>query len=122
MDITFNTQIVDVTVALNALKLYKAGNYKEAIKHLLDILDVEPRNWDARLMLAACYYKTTQFATAQRAFRFLYDTCPEGDVKKKALEGLQASSARLRKEHETPPEFGTYVARNPMKTVVTWLD
>jgi thioredoxin-like negative regulator of GroEL len=122
MDITFNTQIVDVSVALNALKLYKDGNYKEAINHLLSILDVEPRNWDARLMLSACYYKTNQLGSAQRAFRFLYENCTDTDTKRKALEGLQATTAKLQKPVDLPPEFGSYAARNPMKEAISWLD
>jgi thioredoxin-like negative regulator of GroEL len=122
MDITFNTQIVDVSVALNALKHYRAGEYKEAITHLVDILDVEPRNWDARLMLAACYYKTGQYATAQRAFRFLHDNSADAETKKKALEGLHACTVKLKPQTDLPPEFGGYVARNPMKQAISWLD
>jgi thioredoxin-like negative regulator of GroEL len=83
MDFTFNTQIVDVSVALNALKFYKAGQYKEATSCLLDLLDVEPKNWDARLMLGACYFKTEQWGAAQRAFRFIFEQCPAADIKSK---------------------------------------
>lgn len=122
MEITFNTKIVDIAVALNALKLYRTKNYKDAISYLVEILDVEPRNWDARLMLSACYYKTKQYAAAQRAFRFLYDNCPEEDVRSRAREGLQATNALLEKKVELPAEFGSYVARTHAHQGSTWLD
>lgn len=96
MDIKFNTQIVDISVALNALKHYRAGEYKQAIEALLKILDNEPNNWDARLMLAASYYKTEQFAAAERAFEILKNTCPEEQIREKAQIGFEASTAKLR--------------------------
>ena len=122
MDFTFNTQIVDVSVAVNALKFYRDGDYKQSITQLLQVLDMEPNNWQARLMLGACYYKTAQFSAAQRAFRFLYDKCPDSDLKRKAMEGVQASTAKLQKSEELPAEFGGYADRNPIEKPECWLD
>ena len=125
MDFTFNTSIVDVSVAVNALKLYKGKQYKEATACLLDIIDVEPKNWDARLMLGACYFKTDQFAAAQRAFRFIYENCPISDIKSCALEGMQASQYKLQAPNgkQTPLEFGSYVERNtPSVGRLSWID
>lgn len=123
MEFTFNTQIVDVSVALNALKLYKGGQYKDATAKLLDIIDVEPKNWDARLMLGACYFKTEQFAAAQRAFRFIYENCPVSDTKSRALEGMQAATYKLQPQKNLPMEFGGYVERN-VQTIsrLSWID
>src|SRR3989338_3017168 len=104
MDITFDTQVVDVSVALNALKHYRAGEYKLAIAALQEILDVEPKNWDARLMLGVSFYRTAQFITAQRAFRYIFDNCPVDAIKRKAMDGLQAANSKLQK-NETPAEF-----------------
>jgi tetratricopeptide (TPR) repeat protein len=122
MEFTLNTSNVDVTVALNALKYYKARDYKGAMKCLLEILDVEPNNWDARLMLAACYYKTSQYASAQRAFRFLMDRCPDADLKGAAVEGLQAATAKLEANATDPIEFGAYAPRLPQSARPSWLD
>jgi thioredoxin-like negative regulator of GroEL len=123
MEFTFNTQIVDVSVALNALNLYKSASYKEATTHLLNILDVEPKNWDARLMLGACYFKTEQFASAQRAFRFIYENCPLSDTKSRALEGMQAATFKLQPQKAMPMEFGGYVERNIAQiSRLSWID
>lgn len=122
MEFTFNTQIVDISVALNALKLYKSGRHKEAINCLLDILDCEPKNWDARLMLGACYYKTEQYAAAQRAFRFLHDNCNDPETKRKAGDGLRAATAKLQKVSALPAEFGSYEDRMPVDATPGWLD
>jgi len=116
------TQIVDISVALNALRLYSEGDYKSGISQLIQILDLEPNNWQARLMLGACYYKTGEFAVAQRVFRFLYEKCPEADLKQKALEGLQASNAKLLKHTDLPPEFGCHIDLWQSQKFVSWLD
>jgi tetratricopeptide (TPR) repeat protein len=122
MEFTFNTQIVDVSVALNALNLYREGNYKQAISHLTDILDMEPNNWQARLMLGACHYQVGEYSTSQRVFRFLADYCTDQEVKRKALSGFQAASAKLAKPLDLPPEFGCYADLKPAQRKVTWLD
>jgi thioredoxin-like negative regulator of GroEL len=123
MDFTFNTQIVDVSVALNALKFYKAGQYKEATSCLLDILDAEPKNWDARLMLGACYFKTEQWGAAQRAFRFIFEQCPDADIKSKAVEGMQAAASKLQTPNQALPlEFGGYAPRFREQGRLSWID
>lgn len=123
MDFTFNTQIVDVSVALNALKFYKAAQYQEATTCLLEILDVEPKNWDARLMLGACYFKTEQYGAAQRAFRFIYEKCPESAVKAKAIEGMQAATSKLQVPNQNLPlEFGGYAPRFQSASRLSWID
>lgn len=124
MNLTFTTQSVDISVALSALQHYRAGEFQQAITSLLIVLDSEPRNWQARLMLAACYYKTNQMFAAVRAFRFIYESAGDDELRKKALEGLQATNAKLeRKTVECPAEFGAYVQRNTSNVpVAAWLD
>lgn len=121
MDFTFNTQIVDVSVALKALQLYRDKDYKQCLSTLLDVLDMEPRNWQARLMVGACYFKTTQWASAQRTFRWLVDNCDEAETKRKAIEGLQAATAKLQQPAVLPMEFGSYV-QPTTKERISWLD
>jgi thioredoxin-like negative regulator of GroEL len=116
MQLTFNTLVVDVSTALKAINSYQAGAYKEAISDLQCILDLEPKNWDARIMLAACYYKTGQFPAAQRAFQFIADKSDDAGARAKALEGMQAAAAKLDCRHSSgmsalPAEFGCYVER-----------
>jgi thioredoxin-like negative regulator of GroEL len=124
MELTFNTQTVDVSVALKALKLYREGEFGEATTALLQVLDAEPKNWQARLMLAACYFKTGQLFAAQRAFRVIYDQCADEELRTKALDALQFTNARLaKKTTNTPLEFGEYVARTqPAQSLAIWLE
>lgn len=97
MELTFNTQSVDVSVALKALNLYRAGEFQEAIGSLAEVVDAEPQNWQARLMMAVCYYKTNQNFAAQRGFRFIYDNSTDPESKKQALAGLHATNAKINK-------------------------
>lgn len=123
MEITFNTQNVDATVALKALRLYKDRNFKEAIPAFTDILDAEPGNWDARLLLGACYYKTEQYVTAQRIFRYIAESCTSFEIRSKALAALQDTTSRLEKRTvECPPEFGAYANRVTQGFRAQWLD
>jgi hypothetical protein len=121
MQFTLDTQILDVSVVLNALTSYRDGNYQRAAAQLLEILDMEPNNWQARLMLGGCHYKTGEFASAQRVFRFLSDKCPEQDVRSKAQEGLLACNVKIRPV-EIPAEFGCYNIHAPVQRHVSWLD
>lgn len=115
MTLTFNTLIADVSVALRAINFYQSGSYKDAIGDLQSILDYEPCNWDARLMLAACFYKTGQLPAAHRAFSFIKDRCDKDDVRNRAMEGLEATNAKLEKRDTSmsalPAEYGLYVER-----------
>jgi len=52
MKITFDTQIVNVSDAPNEPKLYSDGDYKQAMSRLVEVLDKEPNNWQARLVLS----------------------------------------------------------------------
>jgi hypothetical protein len=122
MDLSFNTTSVDVSVALKALKHYRAREFNLAIEALLSVLDVEPRNWDARLMLGCCYYKTNQFGSAHRAFKMIYDRCLDADLKQKAADGMRASEAKLGKTNDIPLEFGAVVERMVPQKIISWLD
>jgi hypothetical protein len=123
MNLTFNTQIVDVSVALKALQHYRQGEFQQAISVLLDVLDNEPLNWQARLMLAVCYYKTNQFLASQRAFRLIYEQANDLEIRKKGLEGLQATKAKLEKKMLLEcPEFNSYAERSMPELVVPWLE
>jgi len=123
MNLTFDIEIVDAKVALRALKQYEEGNFGEAIRTLLEILDLEPKNWQARLMLAVCYYKTKQFISAERTFRFIYDQASERDLRKRGLEGLQATKAKLeRNQAGIPAEIASYFECNTKEPFFPWLD
>lgn len=122
MNLTFNTEIAtNVSVVLDALNFYQKRQFKEAIEPLMNVLDMEPRNWDARLMLAACYYKTEQYGAAERAFRMIYDNAADIEMRNKAGQGLRAVAHKFhRRTHDLPPEFGCNADR--FTTVeVPWL-
>lgn len=120
IQLTFNTQNVNISVALKALEAYRAGKYTEAIAGLVEVLDMEPQNWDARLMLGASYYKSGQYFAAQCAFRLVCERAPEQDIRIKGREGLLAASARTGKGLQIPEEFGTCAGRKDL--TVSWLD
>jgi hypothetical protein len=125
---TFNTQNVNIAVALRALDSYRNKNYVEAVGALLEVLDLEPRNWDARLMLGACYYKLGQNFAAQNAFRKICEQAKDPEVCARAREGLRATGGRL--ETETPPKsqgwFGNLGLPSEFsgthKYAIPWLD
>ncbi len=95
MEFTVNTTFLDANSALQAYRDYKQGKYNEAIAGLIPILDAEPRNWQARLFLGVCYYKTGQKFGALRAFRFVYDNCTDTQLKQKACMALQSVKAEV---------------------------
>lgn len=127
MKLTFNTLIADVSVALKAINSYRAGCFEEAISCLQDILDVEPTNWDARLMLGACYYRLGQWSAAHRAFSYIVAKTDNIEIRAKAQEGQQVAASKLSNwignPAELPAEFGCYVERvgKPKVQPMSWL-
>ena|SRR5579883_3243248 len=123
MELSFNTVNREGGVGLKAFQQYTSKQYNEAIASFNLILDFDPKNWDARLLLAACYYKTKQYVTAERIFSFIAETCDNVEIRSKARQALRSTRSQI--EHgttELPPEFGCY--NNPgMKSLFTsWLD
>lgn len=107
MDIKLTTASVDISVALKAHRLYKEGNYSQAIVALLDILDNEPQNAQARLYLGICYFKTNQAMAAQRALRVVFEKAADPDIRQKACTALQIVNAHINERlNAIPPEFG----------------
>jgi thioredoxin-like negative regulator of GroEL len=102
---------IDTELALSGYALFKDGQYRAAIPLLLEILDLDTRNWQARLLLAACYHKTGQSAAALRALRFVYDNCVDAQLKQKSCLALQAVNASLQQAVCTPAEFGSVNTR-----------
>lgn len=99
--------------AVSAYREYKSGNYQKALPILQDVLDFEPDNWMARLLLGVCFYKCGQPMASVRAFRLVYERCQESPIKQKACLALQAVTATLQKHNiEMPLEWGDAIARN----------
>ncbi len=119
MKLTFNTKNVNIQVALKALNHYRKEEFLEASEALIEILDMEPQNWDARLMLGACYYRTDHFFSAERCFRIICEQAHDSSIRARAREGLISTSARLGKRVSTPPEFGSCAVREDF--VASWL-
>lgn len=127
MHLTFDTNNVEASIALRALDNYRAGRFNETIADLLNILDVEPRNWQGRLMLGACYFKTSQFASAERAFRNVWENCQEAELRERALIALQVTQDKLHKKSASyqmpvPAEFGACAPRIEQSEPKTWLN
>jgi thioredoxin-like negative regulator of GroEL len=128
MSNTFNTLISDLSVVVEAINFYQAGRFREAMSALLQLLDTEPENWDARLMLAVCYYKTGQIASAHRAFTLIVEKTNSLEIRHKALEGAELMSVKMQGGNSfsaaMPAEFGCHVEqlgmrREPMQ--LSWL-
>jgi hypothetical protein len=115
MQISINTTQFESTIALSAYHSYKAGDFDLATQSLLQVLDVEPRNWLARLMLAVCYHKTEKDFAAERALRFVYQNCPDEALKQRACLALQTLAANIQAAKRKPVEFGRFnsVHHNP---------
>ena len=95
MELSFNTENRTSGVGLKALQLYSSKQYEAAIKSFQDILDLEPNNWDARLLLGACYYKTSQFITAQRIFNYIASNCKNLEILSKTRQAFVRHSLSL---------------------------
>lgn len=106
MKSTPSIQNAGLSLALRALKLYDDGDFCQAVKPLIEVLDAEPNNWQARLMLGSCYYNTGSFAAAQRAFQFTYEKCADEKLKRQAFEGWQACKLKLDNPASPLPDFG----------------
>ncbi|MBX9567911.1 MAG: tetratricopeptide repeat protein [Candidatus Obscuribacterales bacterium] len=94
------------------MNLYQAGEYRKAISHIQEILDLEPSNWDARLMLAVCFYKTGQHGAAIRAFQTITERTNCDEIRAKSEEGLAVCTAKLERRNERsaiPSEFSCYI-------------
>lgn len=114
MKLTFSTFVADLAVTLDAVNLYQSGEFRKAINHIQDVLDLEPSNWDARLMLAVCFFKTGQHGAAVRAFQLIAEKAGCQDIQQKALEGLAVCSSKLERLSDrpaTPDEFGSHVEK-----------
>lgn len=112
MSNTFNTLVHNLSTVVNVVNLYQSGKFRDAIALLQEILDVEPNNWDARLMLAVCFYKTGQVAAAHRAFQLIVEKTTDLGIRQKALEGVDVTRAKLLGHHvptAMPAEFGCHV-------------
>jgi len=78
-----------ITTGLNAFKAFSESDFNRAAELLLQVLDAEPEDWLARLYLGVCYHKTGQLFACQRALRFVADSCPDADMKGKAVQALE---------------------------------
>lgn len=127
MKLTFNTMVADLSVALSAINHYQSGLFTEAINDLQSVLDFEPKNWDARLMLGACYYRTQQWSAAHRTFDFIASKCTDSDIRAKAQEAVQVTTAKLNKWNAVglPREFGCDIDLLPSASAnlepISWL-
>lgn len=118
--------VADLSVALNAIEHCQAGRFTQAINDLQSVLDFEPNNWDARLMLGACYYKTQQWSAAHRTFDFIASKCTDSEIRMKAQEAVQVTTAKLNKWNTVglPLEFGCDVDLQPVQSTrepISWL-
>ena len=120
MNLTFNTQNVNIQVALKALEHYRKNQYAEAADALQEILDMEPQNWDARLMLGACYYKSGHYFQAQCAFRMICERASDPEIRKKANQGMLSAGSKMGPRVVMAPELGTCAVRQEIP--VAWMD
>lgn len=122
MNIGITTLVMDVSVALQVMADYSAGKFKDAINGLQLIIDSEPKNWDAHLMLAACYFRTGQYSAAHRAFEFIEARACADDVRHKASEGLRVTTSKFERKANFTAEFGSHGTwHKPVEQTISWL-
>lgn len=109
MDLSFNTTLrLDATLAISAHNLYKEGRFREAITPLQDVLDYEPQNGYARLLLGVCFFKTGNAYAAERAFNAVKLNTRDQELRDKAIRALDALNFHLNMPR---PEYGCVVER-----------
>lgn len=119
MNLTFNTQNVNIQVALKALNAYRAGDFMQAASALQEILDMEPQNWDARLMLGACHFKTGHYFQAECAFRNICENCKDTEIRNKARQGMLSAGSKITNRVNIP-DIGSCVVRQDIP--MGWMD
>lgn len=99
-----------------AISAFRAGDYIKSTKWMLAVLDDEPGNWTARICLGIGYFKLKQYSSAQRAFRYVWDNCPDKQLKGQSCLAMQAAAARIEKAcspWQTSPPFKGSVHQLP---------
>lgn len=124
VNLTLSTLVADLSVALKALEHYQSGRFRDAIQDLQSVLDFEPKNWDARLMLGASYYKTQQWSAAHRTFQYIATNAVDNEIRLKANEAMQVTQSKLNSNRcGMPAEFGcdTELLRAKYSEKISWL-
>ena len=79
-----------IDIEKRALKSQTAGEYENAIKLWCEIIQTAP-NWEhgnAHHNLAHCYFMTTQFDEAERAYRNAVEREPQNEMFSNALQSF----------------------------------
>jgi thioredoxin-like negative regulator of GroEL len=71
-----------------AYDYYREGQYKHALPLFQAIVEAEPSNYHAHLVLGVCYFYTKHANGAKDIFRFVADNCGDKEYKSKALLAL----------------------------------
>jgi tetratricopeptide (TPR) repeat protein len=119
MDFAFKTTEINIGAAMSAYTLYKQSRYQEALPFLIEILNIEPKNWQARLFAGACYFKIGQPLAAERAIQFVYENTSDDVLKQKACFALQTIRSARQASRMSTPEFGELMHRTqlPVATI-----
>ncbi len=85
MNISIATIQSEATLVVNAYRFYKSQRYNDAIPVLQNMLDLDSRNWQARLFIAVCLLRTGQVQWAEQTLLDMLDQCQEPHLRNQAL-------------------------------------
>ena len=75
---------------IEAIINYRKRDFERAAAALYDLLDREPENVEARLLLASCLLLAAQFFLAERAFDYVVEHAIEPEVRLQGRRGLES--------------------------------
>ena len=116
MQTTSTTEMCGVSIFRNAVKLFGEEEYEKAMSQFLEVLDADPLDWYARLLLGACYYKSEEFAAAERIYQYIYQKCSDEKLVRVAVDGFRASRARASKSVRAMPEHDRFADSGDIKS------
>lgn len=103
------TGLIERSAVTDGYKLYKEGAFRDAIPKMQCVLDMEPNNWLARLILGACFARSGQQYAADCAFRHIMDNCKDEEIRERARLAAEATRTdNTRFFHSTINEFCDY--------------
>ena len=74
----------------DAIRYYREKQYHRAAAVLHELLDEEPRNIEARLLLASCFLFSARYYLAGQAFLHVVENAQDPDLRLQGLRGIES--------------------------------
>lgn len=105
----------DITLLMSAIRHYNQSEFHLAIPELLELLDVDPRCWEVRAMVAECYLKTGQSFQARGHYQRICAECPNQEIQTTAtlsLKSIDQSFVSAVQRRYIPTPWDAYSGRD----------